>query len=148
MWPTIKGERTTPRTGKTAGNIQTKRSVKHPQLGRSPRPPPPFVAMSAPPQTATLSFSETSTPTGSMQLDSAAGPSNAQAPTPTKAGVQTRQKRILPARSRRGGPGVGSCDADVMIIDTLKRQRALPASFSLYLFVDERPVAVFKCVVQ
>ncbi|KAG5647740.1 hypothetical protein DXG03_008463 [Asterophora parasitica] len=33
-----------------------------------------------------------------------------------------RQKRVLPSRSRRGGPGVGNCDADVMILDTQRRK--------------------------
>ncbi|KAH9947136.1 hypothetical protein B0H21DRAFT_692605 [Amylocystis lapponica] len=42
--------------------------------------------------------------------------------TPTKDGVQTRQKRVLPSRSRRGGPGVGTCEIDVMILETLKRR--------------------------
>jgi hypothetical protein len=40
----------------------------------------------------------------------------------TNAGAQIRQKRVLPSRSRRGGPGVGSCDVDLMILDTQKRQ--------------------------
>ncbi|KAF9567801.1 hypothetical protein CPC08DRAFT_519916 [Agrocybe pediades] len=33
-----------------------------------------------------------------------------------------RMKRVLPARTRRGGPGVGSCDADILILETSKRQ--------------------------
>ncbi|KAF5385393.1 hypothetical protein D9615_001248 [Tricholomella constricta] len=37
-------------------------------------------------------------------------------------GTQIRQKRVLPSRSRRGGPGVGSCDADVMILETQRRK--------------------------
>lgn len=36
--------------------------------------------------------------------------------------ANTRQKRVLPSRSRRGGPGVGSCDVDVMILETQKRK--------------------------
>ncbi|KAJ4485785.1 hypothetical protein J3R30DRAFT_3282430, partial [Lentinula aciculospora] len=32
------------------------------------------------------------------------------------------QKRVLPSRSRRGGPGVGNCETDIMILDTFKRQ--------------------------
>lgn len=35
-----------------------------------------------------------------------------------------RQKRVLPTRSRRGGPGVGSCDVDLMILDAQKRRRS------------------------
>ncbi|KAF7796568.1 hypothetical protein EIP86_007749 [Pleurotus ostreatoroseus] len=49
------------------------------------------------------------------------GPSTAAANTP-KSGMQTRPKRVLPSRSRRGGPGVGSCDVDVMILETRKRR--------------------------
>ena len=41
---------------------------------------------------------------------------------PQKQGMQTR-KRVLPSRSRRGGPGVGGCDVDVMILETRKRRR-------------------------
>ncbi|KAF8846083.1 hypothetical protein BDN67DRAFT_890992 [Paxillus ammoniavirescens] len=33
-----------------------------------------------------------------------------------------RQKRVLPSRSRRGGPGIGSCDVDLMILDAQKRR--------------------------
>ncbi|KZT08718.1 uncharacterized protein LAESUDRAFT_648565 [Laetiporus sulphureus 93-53] len=47
------------------------------------------------------------------------GPSNGEL---TKASVLTRSKRVLPSRSRRGGPGVGNCDTDVMIIETMKRR--------------------------
>lgn len=36
--------------------------------------------------------------------------------------AQIRQKRILPSRLRRGGPGIGNCDTDVAILDVLKRQ--------------------------
>ncbi|KIK70660.1 hypothetical protein GYMLUDRAFT_253996 [Collybiopsis luxurians FD-317 M1] len=32
------------------------------------------------------------------------------------------KKRVLPSRTRRGGPGVGNCDADVLILETSKRQ--------------------------
>ena len=37
-------------------------------------------------------------------------------------GAQNRQKRVLPSRSRRGGPGVGTCEVDVLILETLKRR--------------------------
>ena len=37
-------------------------------------------------------------------------------------GLSTRQKRVMPSRSRRGGPGIGSTDVDVMILDTQKRK--------------------------
>ena len=36
--------------------------------------------------------------------------------------METRQKRVLPSRTSRGGPGVGNCDVDLMILDTLKRK--------------------------
>lgn len=35
-----------------------------------------------------------------------------------------RQKRVLPTRSRRGGPGIGSCDVDLMILDAQRRRCA------------------------
>ncbi|EPQ60460.1 hypothetical protein GLOTRDRAFT_135134 [Gloeophyllum trabeum ATCC 11539] len=34
----------------------------------------------------------------------------------------TRQKRVLPSRSRRGGPGIGNCDVDMMILDAYRRK--------------------------
>ncbi|KAG5342041.1 hypothetical protein E4T56_gene2245 [Termitomyces sp. T112] len=40
----------------------------------------------------------------------------------SSASGQHRQKRVLPSRSRRGGPGVGTCDADMMILDTQRRK--------------------------
>ncbi|KZT73331.1 hypothetical protein DAEQUDRAFT_754576 [Daedalea quercina L-15889] len=40
---------------------------------------------------------------------------------PKKGGVPLA-KRVLPSRSRRGGPGVGSCETDIMILDTLRRK--------------------------
>jgi hypothetical protein len=43
--------------------------------------------------------------------------------TQTKSGAQTRQKRVLPSRSRRGGPGVGGSEVDVLILETRKRRR-------------------------
>lgn len=36
----------------------------------------------------------------------------------------SRQKRVLPSRSRRGGPGIGTCDVDLMILDAQKRRRS------------------------
>ncbi|OBZ79553.1 hypothetical protein A0H81_01406 [Grifola frondosa] len=41
---------------------------------------------------------------------------------PMKQGLQTRQKRVLPSRSRRGGPGVGGCETDAMILETMRRR--------------------------
>ncbi|KAH7925175.1 hypothetical protein BV22DRAFT_1065347 [Leucogyrophana mollusca] len=43
-------------------------------------------------------------------------------PGPSEPGSNTRQKRVLPSRSRRGGPGIGSCDVDLMILDAQKRK--------------------------
>ncbi|KAI0640067.1 hypothetical protein C8Q77DRAFT_1152972 [Trametes polyzona] len=55
----------------------------------------------------------------------------------SKEGMRTRQKRVLPTRSRRGGPGVGSCETDVMIIETMKRKAEseplIPASTKFLL---------------
>ncbi|KAF9469818.1 hypothetical protein BDZ94DRAFT_30288 [Collybia nuda] len=42
--------------------------------------------------------------------------------TSANVGSQSRQKRVLPSRSRRGGPGVGNCDTDIMILETQKRR--------------------------
>ncbi|KAG1783560.1 hypothetical protein EV702DRAFT_3706 [Suillus placidus] len=36
--------------------------------------------------------------------------------------LASRQKRVLPSRSRRGGPGIGSCDVDLMILDAQRRR--------------------------
>ena len=145
--PVAKKERTIPRTGSAACTKQTEYTeAPSAWTRRRPRPlyflhPPLAFLMSAPLQMVTLSAS---TPARSMQPEAAAGPSSAgQTPTPTgKVGVQTRQKRVLPARSRRGGPGIGSCDADTMILDTLKRQRVWSACFYLYLLTDQSPPAM------
>ena len=42
----------------------------------------------------------------------------------SKAGVNTRQKRVLPTRATRGGPVVGTCESDVMILETMRRKCA------------------------
>lgn len=39
-------------------------------------------------------------------------------------GFGGRQKRVMPSRSRRGGPGVGSTEVDIMILETQKRKCA------------------------
>ncbi|KAL0951600.1 hypothetical protein HGRIS_008278 [Hohenbuehelia grisea] len=62
-------------------------------------------------------------------------------------GAQTRQKRVLPSRSRRGGPGVGGCDVDQMILETYKRQAenepliSIEAQFLLTTDVSQLPSA-------
>ncbi|TDL20979.1 hypothetical protein BD410DRAFT_840942 [Rickenella mellea] len=38
------------------------------------------------------------------------------------ANLNARQKRVLPSRSRRGGPGVGGCDVDMNILEVIKRK--------------------------
>ncbi|KAJ3808821.1 hypothetical protein F5876DRAFT_78364 [Lentinula aff. lateritia] len=43
-------------------------------------------------------------------------------PVPSITSSREFQKRVLPSRSRRGGPGVGNCETDLMILDTFKRQ--------------------------
>ncbi|KAJ4485129.1 hypothetical protein C8R41DRAFT_903805 [Lentinula lateritia] len=43
-------------------------------------------------------------------------------PIPSITSSREFQKRVLPSRSRRGGPGVGNCETDIMILDTFKRQ--------------------------
>ncbi|CCL98129.1 uncharacterized protein FIBRA_00123 [Fibroporia radiculosa] len=76
----------------------------------------PSLAAAASPTPATF------TPQGSgVDAYAMQSPISAQEPF-TKSGIQTRQKRVLPSRSRRGGPGVGNCDTDIMIVETMKRR--------------------------
>ena len=55
-----------------------------------------------------------------------------------------RQKRVLPTRSRRGGPGIGSCDVDLMILDAQKRRcsclRSPRRSPLIFITVDNEPL--------
>lgn len=44
------------------------------------------------------------------------------ADSPELSSLKSRQKRVLPSRSRRGGPGIGSCDVDLMILDAQRRR--------------------------
>jgi hypothetical protein len=46
----------------------------------------------------------------------------------------SRKKRVLPPRPRRGGTGVGNCDADVLILDTRERQGKLRPLFLSSMF--------------
>ena len=64
------------------------------------------------------------------------------ASTSVNSGIQTRQKRILPSRSRRGGPGVGNCDADIMILETKRRQCISPSIYYCRCNVTHSLVAV------
>ncbi|KAF8625220.1 hypothetical protein AX15_005521 [Amanita polypyramis BW_CC] len=65
-------------------------------------------------------------------------------PTTSLNGMQTRKKRVLPTRTRRGGPGVGNCDVDVMILDTNKRRSEneplVPADTPFLLTTDSAAV--------
>ncbi|CDO73451.1 hypothetical protein BN946_scf185013.g86 [Trametes cinnabarina] len=54
--------------------------------------------------------------------DSSKRPSSSPQASSSKEGMKTRQKRVMPARSRRGGPGVGGCETDIMILETMKRK--------------------------
>ncbi|OAX40058.1 hypothetical protein K503DRAFT_864912 [Rhizopogon vinicolor AM-OR11-026] len=56
------------------------------------------------------------------------------------ASMKPRQKRVLPSRSRRGGPGIGSCDVDLMILDAQRRrfenEPLIPADAQFLLTTD------------
>ncbi|KAJ3567341.1 hypothetical protein NP233_g6430 [Leucocoprinus birnbaumii] len=60
----------------------------------------------------------------------------------TASGSNGRQKRVLPSRSRRGGPGVGSCDADILILEHQKRRfesdNILPSTTQFFLTTDSK----------
>ncbi|KAF8808083.1 hypothetical protein BYT27DRAFT_7037173, partial [Phlegmacium glaucopus] len=60
-------------------------------------------------------------------------------------GAQNRQKRVLPSRSRRGGPGVGTCEVDILILETLKRRSEneplIPANTSFILTTNSKYAA-------
>ncbi|KAF5352765.1 hypothetical protein D9756_005890 [Leucocoprinus leucothites] len=53
-----------------------------------------------------------------------------------------RQKRVLPSRSRRGGPGVGTCETDLLILEHQKRrfetETLLPSTTSFLLTTDSK----------
>ena len=40
------------------------------------------------------------------------------------ASANSRQKRVMPSRSRRGGPGLGLCEVDNLILETQRRKCA------------------------
>lgn len=66
-------------------------------------------------------------------------------PTPTRTDNQaTRQpqKRVLPSRSRRGGPGLGSADVDAIIMDAQKRK--CEPLFVKTICTQIRPVVPFR----
>ncbi len=80
-------------------------------------------------QQATVSSSSPAPPAPPATPRQPQPPPSAQASS-SKEGMKTRQKRVLPTRSRRGGPGVGTCETDVMILDTMKRKGAPRAPVS------------------
>lgn len=67
------------------------------------------------------------------------------ASTSTNSGTQVPQKRVLPARSRRGGPGVGNCEMDIMILERQKRRLEydplIPAQTRLLLTTNPHTIA-------
>ncbi|KAH9958989.1 hypothetical protein BC827DRAFT_1216967 [Russula dissimulans] len=95
----------------------------------------------------------------SAAAGSAAGPSSKSPPVlpPTQAhpsagptsnpGGTTRPRRIMPSRSRRGGPGLGISDVDTHILETLRRRREneplVPAYTQLLLTTDSARVRTF-----
>ncbi|KAH9059122.1 hypothetical protein EDB87DRAFT_830292 [Lactarius vividus] len=65
----------------------------------------------------------------------------------SNAGGAARPRRIMPSRSRRGGPGVGISDVDTQILETLRRRREndplIPAHTQLLLTTDSTRVRTF-----
>lgn len=61
----------------------------------------------------------------------------------------SRQKRVLPSRSRRGGPGIGSCDVDLMILDAQRRrfdnEPLVPADTPFLLTTDSTSADGSRC---
>ncbi|EIN13919.1 hypothetical protein PUNSTDRAFT_129584 [Punctularia strigosozonata HHB-11173 SS5] len=70
--------------------------------------------MSPPPAATALSKSQ-----GKKRQVDAVGDRATSSPKPT---MQTRQKRVLPSRTRRGGLGIGSTNVDQMILDAQLRR--------------------------
>ena len=69
----------------------------------------------------------TTTPTPSRKISASHTPASATTTKPASGRTDhqpTRQpqKRVLPSRSRRGGPGLGSADVDAIILDAQKRK--------------------------
>ncbi|KAN0138240.1 hypothetical protein V8E53_004129, partial [Lactarius tabidus] len=65
----------------------------------------------------------------------------------SNAGGPARPRRIMPSRTRRGGPGVGISDVDTQILETLRRRREndplIPAHTQLLLTTDSARVRAF-----
>ena len=82
--------------------------------------------------------STTTTPTPSRKATASHPPASAAATKPTSGRTEhqpTRQlqKRVLPSRSRRGGPGLGSADVDAIILDAQKRKCGVFSSKNTYI---------------
>ncbi|KAI0253271.1 hypothetical protein BJV78DRAFT_224666 [Lactifluus subvellereus] len=73
-----------------------------------------------------------------------AGPSTSSTSNPSG---PVRQRRIMPSRSRRGGPGVGICDVDTQILETLRRRcendPLIPAHTQFLLTTNSTRVRAF-----
>ncbi|KAH9166896.1 hypothetical protein EDB89DRAFT_176869 [Lactarius sanguifluus] len=87
----------------------------------------------------------TASPSDSSPLPSSQ-PGSSSAST-SNAGGAARPRRIMPSRSRRGGPGVGISDVDTQILETLRRRREndplIPAPTQLLLTTDSTRVRTF-----
>ena len=88
------------------------------------------------------------TPTSSSRKTSASHPPTSAATTKSTPGrtdhqpTRQLQKRVLPSRSRRGGPGLGSVDVDTVILDAQKRKCAYFSSESISIQIP--PVVPFR----
>ena len=93
----------------------------------------------------------TTTPTSSRKTSASHQPANAAATNPTSGRADhqpTRQpqKRVLPSRSRRGGPGLGSADVDTIILDAQKRKcESFPSE---KICIQIRPAVPFRVEVE
>ncbi|KAH9988944.1 hypothetical protein BJV77DRAFT_719377 [Russula vinacea] len=65
----------------------------------------------------------------------------------TQVASASRPRRIMPSRSRRGGPGVGISDVDTHILETLRRRREneplIPAHAQFLLTTNSTRVRTF-----
>ncbi|KAI0299874.1 hypothetical protein BC826DRAFT_993862, partial [Russula brevipes] len=74
-------------------------------------------------------------------------PPSQAGPSAASKGGASRPRRIMPSRSRRGGPGVGISDVDTHILETLRRRREneplVPAHAHLLLTTNSARVRTF-----
>ncbi|KAI9438439.1 hypothetical protein BJY52DRAFT_548818 [Lactarius psammicola] len=103
------------------------------------------VAISATANANSTSAAAAAGPSDSSPLPSSQ-PGSSSAST-SNAGGATRPRRIMPSRSRRGGPGVGISDVDTQILETLRRRREndplIPAHTQLLLTTNSTRVRAF-----